>query len=134
MEKKIFVVDAENSPAGRVASIVAKKLLNSKEEIAVVNSEKAIITGNKHQIKERFMQRRNRLGGILRGPHISRVPDRLLKRMIRGMLPRKKERGQEALKRVKCYVGLPKEFQNMKALKMEDKTDLKYIALGEVYK
>jgi len=132
MEAKI-IVNAENAAVGRVASFVAGKLLKSKDEIAVVNSEKAIVTGNKASIMQDHLHKRTLLGGIQRGPHISRVPYMMLKRSIRGMLPRKKGRGQEALKRVKCYNGIPKEFEGKKMITFEDKTDLKHLPLGKVY-
>jgi large subunit ribosomal protein L13 len=44
------------------------------------------------------------------GPFVPRRPDHLMKRTIRGMLPYKRPRGVEAMKSVKCYVGIPVEF------------------------
>jgi large subunit ribosomal protein L13 len=44
-------------------------------------------------------------GGSLKGPKYSRVEDRLLKRIIRGMLPRDRFKGREAFKRLRCHIG-----------------------------
>ena len=43
------------------------------------------------------------------------MPDRLVKRMIRGMLPYKKERGKAALDNIRCFVGMPEELKDQKA-------------------
>ncbi len=102
------IIDADNAVLGRLASIVAKRLLNG-EEIVIVNAEKAVIIGNKAYIIERYKDRRN-IGSVRKGPYYPRMPDRILRRTVRGMLPMKKAHGKEAYRRLKVYMGVPKEF------------------------
>jgi large subunit ribosomal protein L13 len=105
------VIDASNAILGRFASNVAKALLND-EEIVIVNSEKAIIVGDRKRIIEEFKFKR-RIGDRPRkGPYWPRLPDRIMKRAIRGMLPYQKPRGRIALKKLRVYLGIPQEFIN----------------------
>jgi len=102
------IIDADGLILGRMASCVAKRLLNG-EKIIIVNAEKAIISGKRLSIirdKHEFLQ----IGHYRKGPFHPRRPDRIVKRVIRGMLPRKKPRGKEALKRLRVYIGVPKDY------------------------
>ncbi len=105
-----MIIDAKNAIVGRLGTIVAKKALLG-EEVIIVNAEKAIITGKPELVIDKYYNATQR-GNPFKGPFISRAPDRLLRRMIRGMLPYKKPRGKEAYKRIKCYIGVPEEFKD----------------------
>ncbi len=108
------VIDGKNAIMGRLASYAAKEALKG-EEIAIVNCEQIIITGSKKDIKEKFEAKRGRVGSTLKGPKVSRTNEKIVKRIIRGMLPNYRTgRGREAFKRIKCYVGVPKEFEESK--------------------
>jgi len=97
---------------GRLASYTAKEALKGSE-VVILNSEKVIITGNKKDIQKKFEEKRGRVGSGQKGPKHSRLSDRIVKRAIRGMLPNHRlGRGKEALSRIRCYVGIPKEFQD----------------------
>lgn len=111
-----IVVDAENAIVGRLASFVAKQLLIGKE-VNVVNCEKAIIMGSPKDIEGKYLSLRRKGGSAMKGPIFPSTPERIVKRIIKGMLPHKKGRGEEAGKRIKCYVGLPEEFKNDKLIK-----------------
>ena len=129
------IIDAENMVIGRLATRVAKKLLNG-EEIVIVNAEKSVIVGNKKSIVEDYLEKR-RIGSVRKGPYYPRMPDRILRRTIRGMLPMKKSRGKEAYKRLKVYMGIPKEYSNIEIVKIEDAQNNKlqgYITLEELSK
>ncbi|MDD1648566.1 MAG: 50S ribosomal protein L13, partial [Methanomicrobiales archaeon] len=76
---------------------------------AVVNAEKAVISGTKARVFAIYEKKRSR-GSREGGPFFPRRPDHLVKRTIRGMLPYKREPGREAFHRVKVYVGVPPEF------------------------
>lgn len=131
MGEEIFV-DATNTIAGRLASFVAKKALLGYK-VNVVNSEKAIITGSKEKILEDFINKLRLGRGVQKGPKISRTPDRILRRIIRGMLPWKRTRGREAFRRIKCFVGVPEAFKDKEILKLETKKiRTKYITIGEL--
>lgn len=124
-----LILDANEEVVGRLGSYVAKQLLRGNE-VAIVNAEKAIISGNREGNIERVRRWRMKGGSSQKGPLVSKMPDRLLKRMIRGMLPWDRTKGVEAWKRLKCYVGVPAEFKN--AQKLNTKKPAKYISLKEI--
>jgi large subunit ribosomal protein L13 len=107
----VAVIDAEGAVLGRLCTAVAKRLLNG-EEIAVVNSEKAIVTGKKNMIKAHYKHERE-VGTYRKGPFYPRMPDRIVKRCVRGMIPYQEPHGRTAYKRLKCYIGVPKEFKDI---------------------
>ena len=43
-----------------------------------------------------------------------------MKRTIRGMLPYKRPRGVDAMKRIKCYVGVPMQLVGKEMESLED--------------
>ncbi len=102
------VINAEDLILGRLASVVAQRALQG-EEVAIVNVEKAVITGPKARVFGDYLRRRQR-GSTEKGPYFPRRPDAIAKRTIRGMLPYRRESGREALARIKAYVGVPPEF------------------------
>jgi len=131
------VIDGENMILGRLSTYVAKQALLG-EEIALVNCEKLVISGSRQQIFAKHKQKQAR-GHPRWGPFTPRRPDGFVKRSIRGMIPYKKSRGREALKRIKCYIGLPLEFKDAKLESLENAhvkkiPNLKYIAVEEICK
>ncbi len=104
------IIDAEGAVLGRLCTAVAKRLLNG-EEIIVVNSEKAIVTGKKTMIKAHYKHERE-VGTYRKGPFYPRMPDRLVKRCVRGMIPYQEPHGRIAYKRLRCYIGVPKDCQD----------------------
>ncbi|RLE75234.1 MAG: 50S ribosomal protein L13 [Thermoprotei archaeon] len=139
-EEKLIVVNAEGLVAGRLASIVAKKLLNG-ENVVIINAEKAIITGKPQRIVNMYMKKisewRTHFNPEKRGPKIPRRPDRVLKRMVRGMLPHKKPRGRMAYKRLKVYIGVPDNVNVKEAISIKEamrkNENVPFITLGELY-
>jgi len=125
------IIDATDAPIGRLASIVAKRLLNG-EEIFIVNAEKAIITGNKDEIKERYRRKREIGGTKRKGPFFPRMPHMILKRTVRGMLPYQQPKGRQAFKRLKVFIGVPKEFKDKEIEKIEFQKSKNYITLKEL--
>ncbi len=107
----MIVYDADGAVVGRLAAQVAKKSL-AGEEVAVVNVEKAVITGSSPRIYEKFRDRRNiqQKSNPEESVKWPRRPDLLFKRILKGMLPKKKARGRVAFKLVKAHLGVPKEF------------------------
>ena len=128
----VTIIDADGAILGRMCTNVAKRLL-SKESIAVINSEKAIISGKKSVIKNHYKQKRE-VGTYRKGPFFPRMPDRLVKRTVRGMIPYQTPHGREAFKKLKCYMGIPKEFEGKKFEKIEDakKLPVEYITVEEL--
>ena len=131
----MIVIDASGSIMGRLASSVAKSLLNG-EEVHVINAEEAVISGTKEMVCGEYIEKRN-LNHPRKGPFYPRMPHLMLKRAVRGMIPYQKPRGREAFKRLKVDVGTPISLKEEKAqtidnAKMNDST--KYVKLGEVSK
>ena len=125
------VIDASGSPVGRLATRLAKRLLEG-EEIYVINAEKAIITGNMDEIKDRYLSRKRRGGTKRKGPYFPRLPHLILKRTVRGMLPYQQPKGRKAYKRLKVYIGVPKELEGKETEKIEYKKSTNYITLKEL--
>ena len=113
-----IIVNAENAVLGRIASFAAKKALEGNK-VVIVNAEKAVITGNKKNILERYLKKRTIGGSGLKGPNFPSLPEKILKRTIRGMLRYKKGRGREAYKRVLCFAEIPKEYENKKMISIK---------------
>ncbi len=103
-----MIIDASGLILGRMATVAAKKALGG-EEVVIVNSEKAVITGRKKDIllKHRL---RTELGQPTQGPFFQKRPDLYVRRAIRGMVPRKKARGRDAFRKVRCFIGMPAEY------------------------
>jgi len=128
------VIDGKDAIMGRLASYAAKEALKG-EDIVILNSEQVIITGNRVDIKKKFEERRTRIGSGQQGPKIPRTPDRILKRAIRGMLPdHRRGRGKIALAKIKCYIGVPKEFENSKKISGGKEVTSKFITIDELKK
>ena len=129
------VIDGTNAAMGRLASYVAKEALKG-EEIAVVNCENVIITGNRKHILSDFAEKKTKIGSGQQGPKYSKDIDKIVKRAIRGMLPnaRRSGRGRDALKNVKCYVGVPKELENAEKEKIEKTESRKQNKMGELFR
>jgi large subunit ribosomal protein L13 len=101
------IVNAEELILGRMASIVAKRLLRG-ETITIVNAEKAVISG-KRRSKVREAKEFLQVGHPRKGPFHYRRPDRIVRRTVRGMLPYKQPKGKQAYKRLKVFIGAPEE-------------------------
>ncbi|MBU2052640.1 MAG: 50S ribosomal protein L13 [Nanoarchaeota archaeon] len=128
------IIDGKGAVLGRLASYVAKESLKG-EEIVVLNCEHIIITGNKKDVKERFDAKRGRSGSSQKGPKHSILSHMIVKRTIRGMLPdHRKGRGREAFKKIKCYVGIPKEFESSKKIIAGKEKTSKFISIKDISK
>jgi large subunit ribosomal protein L13 len=128
-----IILDADNSAMGRVASFAAKSALLGNE-IAILNSEKAIISGRKVDVIEDYKERRtlNHMNPE-KGPFFSKSTEKILKRAIRGMLPDfRRGRGKEAWRRVRCYNGIPEEFKKEKIINLKLKEPRTSITLKEL--
>ena len=109
----MVVFDATDMILGRLASTAARRAILG-ENVEVINCEKAVITGARKRTLADYKQRFQR-GSPTTGPFFRRMPDRFVKRAIRGMIPYKREKGTNALKRVMCYMGVPDHLKDVKA-------------------
>jgi len=130
------VVDARDCIMGRVASQVAERALDG-ETVAVVNAERAVITGDEEDVFETYKTRTD--VGSDQGPAYPTRPDGIFKRAIRGMVPYKKPRGREALENVRVYVGNPYEGDDAEATVLADTSldrlsNIRFVQLGDLSK
>lgn len=119
--KGTVFVDATNQIAGRLSSKVAKLLISGRR-VVVVNAEKSLISGSRTSVMKQWKERLEISSHVnpIYGPIHPRRPDNILKRMVRGMVPRKKTKGDLAMKRLRVYVGLPKDVDATKLTQFKD--------------
>ncbi|OIO42626.1 50S ribosomal protein L13 [Candidatus Pacearchaeota archaeon CG10_big_fil_rev_8_21_14_0_10_31_9] len=125
------LIDGKNAVMGRLSSYAAKQAMLGKE-IVIINSNDVIITGRKEDIFQKYSELVKKGGYSQKGPKITRTPERLLKRVIRGMLSHKQERGVEALGRIKCYNETPEQYKDSKKIVAGKEKHGKYITLKEL--
>ena len=106
-----LIIDANNAIVGKLSALVAKTALEGNT-VKVINSEKAIMTGNREFIVQRYYNKR--LQKNKANPEesfkLSRRPDLFLKKIIKGMLPKHNRKGSDAEKRIICYYGNPENL------------------------
>jgi large subunit ribosomal protein L13 len=134
------IVDAENLIVGRMATKIAKRLIEG-ESISVVNAEKAVLSGKKSVLIKKLKERLDIApkGNPMKGPKFSRMPHLIVKNAIKGMVPGKSKRGKEAIKRLRVFIGVPEslaekkeEFETIETAKNRLRTNYQYV--GEISK
>jgi len=115
MFEKVIVIDGFGHLLGRLASTIAKELLNG-QKIVVVRTEEINISGSLFRNKLKYAQfmRKRTATNPTRGHWHFRAPSRILWRVIRGMIPHKTARGAAALERLKVFEGIPHPFNKVK--------------------
>ena len=117
VERKWFVVDAENKVLGRLASEIATRLrgkhkpnfsphMDVGDFIVVVNADKVKLTGNKLDDKI-YYRHSGYIGGIKEQTAkevLEKKPTELIKMAVRGMLS-KNSLGRKQLKKLRIYTG-----------------------------
>ena len=132
-----IVIDATNHIAGRLSSNVAKMLLKGNR-VSIVNCEKIMISGTRSNIIGEYQEflEINSINHWKHGPKHPRRPDTIMKKMIRGMLPREKSSGKLAHKRLRTFIGSPKEVKSLKKIKLENamirKAASNYTTMGDL--
>lgn len=130
-----LIYDGEGVVFGRLASKVAKELLKGNS-VDIINCEELIISGDKRLLAKKILTKREMgSGSSLKGPKYPRVADRLVKRMIRGMLPRDRMKGQDAFRRLRCYVsgdGLLISDNKNEIIKLNYRKPMKFATIKEI--
>lgn len=117
VEKKWYIVDAEDKILGRFSTEVAKILkgkhkpiytphVDTGDYVIIINAEKIKVTGKKSSQKL-YRHHTGFIGGLKEVSYKSMMekhPERILKHAIKGMLP-KNSLGRQMLKKLKVYVG-----------------------------
>jgi large subunit ribosomal protein L13 len=129
-----LIYDGSGAVFGRMASVVSKELLKGNY-VFVVNCEAVVVSGEKKIFVEKLLAKlRMGRGSSMKGPKYIKRSDRLLKRMIRGMLPWDRAKGREAYKRLMCFVGTgdlkEEELKNARVFKHQ--MPRKYSTIKEI--
>jgi large subunit ribosomal protein L13 len=117
IEKKWYVVDAENKVLGRLAAEIASRLrgkhkptfstfIDNGDFIIVTNADKIRLTGNKWDDKM-YYHHTGYMGGIKEANAkklMENHPTELVITAVKGMLP-KNRLGRAQLKKLKVYAG-----------------------------
>jgi large subunit ribosomal protein L13 len=128
-----YVVDAEGRTLGRLATQIAEVLRGKRKPeytphcdtgdfVVVVNAEKVAVTGNKREDKL-YWRHTGYPGGIRSrslGEMLERRPEEVLRKAVRGMLPRNRLARQQ-LRKLKIYAGPehPHQAQQPKPLEID---------------
>lgn len=127
------LINGEGAVLGRLASTLASESLDG-EKMVVVNTENAVISGEKSDVVDDYRGKVER--SVDRGPFHPRRPEGIAKRAVRGMLPYKKQRGKDALSRIRFYVDVPEEYADEEFEEPDKAVDDigkgGYVTLGEI--
>ena len=132
VDRKWYLVDAEDKILGRLATQIATRLrgkhkpiftphADTGDFIVVVNAEKVALSGKKWD-KKIYYRHSGYIGGlkeISARKLLEKKPEDVLRFAVRGMLP-KNSLGRRQLKKLKIYVGPenPHEAQQLEALEI----------------
>jgi large subunit ribosomal protein L13 len=131
VQKKWYLVDAENKVVGRIATQIAMRLRGKHKPIftphadtgdfvVVINADKVALTGRKWDNK--FYYRYSGYIGGLKETSAKKLletkPENILRFAVRGMLP-KNSLGRRQLKKLKIYVGPEHPHQAQKPTLLE---------------
>ncbi len=130
IERRWYIIDAENQVVGRLASRVATILrgkhkpgyaphLDTGDFVVVINADKVRFSGNKETAKQYFSHSGYPGGVSQRTPKEMRQrrPEFIVENAVRGMLP-KGPLGRKMFKKLKVYAGAehPHEAQQPQEL------------------
>ncbi|CAI4740938.1 AGK_G0046600.mRNA.1.CDS.1 [Saccharomyces cerevisiae] len=140
MSQPVVVIDAKDHLLGRLASTIAKQVLNG-QKIVVVRAEALNISGEffRNKLKYHDFLRKATVFNKTRGPFHFRAPSRILYKAIRGMVSHKTARGKAALERLKIFEGIPPPYDKKKRVVVPQalrvlrlKPGRKYTTLGKL--
>ena len=117
VERKWYVVDAEGQTLGRLATEIARILrgknkpqytphVDTGDFVVVVNAEKVVVTGRKAEQKV-YRRHSGYPGGLKTTTYeqmLERKPTEILRRAVRGMMP-KTRLARQQLRKLKIYAG-----------------------------
>ncbi|RAH55037.1 AMP dependent synthetase and ligase [Aspergillus piperis CBS 112811] len=112
----VVVIDGKGHLLGRLASTVAKQLLNG-QKIVVVRCEALNISGEFFRAKLKYhayLRKMTRFNPTRGGPFHFRAPSRIFYKAVRGMIPHKTARGAAAMERLKVFEGVPPPYDKKK--------------------
>lgn len=133
IERKWYVVDAQNQTLGRLATEVATVLrgkhkpqytphLDTGDYVIVINADKIKVTGNKEE-KKMYYRHTGYTGHLKSFTYqeiMDKFPDRIVKYAVKGMIPHNKL-GREMLTKLHVYAGSEHPHQAQKPEVLEIK-------------
>lgn len=140
MFEKEIVIDGRGHLLGRLASKVAKELLNG-QRVVVVRCELLLRSGSLFRNKLKFSEflRKGMNTNPRRGQFHFRSPARIFWRVVRGMLPHKTPKGSTALGKLKVFEGIPYPYDQKRRMVVPDalkilrlKSHRKFCVLGDL--
>ncbi|XP_030463853.2 60S ribosomal protein L13a-2 [Syzygium oleosum] len=131
---KRVVVDGRHHMLGRLASVLAKELLNG-QRVVVVRCEEICLSGGLVRQKMKYLRflRKRMNTKPSHGPIHFRAPAKILWRTIRGMIPHKTKRGAAALARLKTFEGVPPPYDKVKRMVIPDALKVLRLQAGHKY-
>ena len=132
LQKDWYVVDLEDKVLGRTATEIAKVLrgkhkaiytpsVDTGDFVIVLNAEKVRLTGNKlsQKMYHRHSGYTGGLTSISAGKMLEKSPEELIRKAVKGMLPKNKL-GRQMFKKLKVYCGAdhPHQAQQPKELQV----------------
>tara|TARA_Y100000588_G_scaffold308660_1_gene333326 strand:- start:5652 stop:6134 length:483 start_codon:yes stop_codon:yes gene_type:complete len=140
------VYDATGKILGRLASQVAKEMISARksgmqQRVIIINAEGAIVSGPRSKVFSDY-RAKYKLNHARKGPYFPRMPDKIIKRTVRGMLPyQKNSSGRGALRDLRVMIGtpsnlsgedLPEGHQWGETGKIDRDLPNKFVRLGEI--
>mmetsp|Transcript_12997 Transcript_12997/g.54571 ORF Transcript_12997/g.54571 Transcript_12997/m.54571 type:complete len:201 (-) Transcript_12997:93-695(-) len=134
MDKTVVVIDGRGHLLGRLASIVAKQLLQG-QHVVVVRAEGIVISGGIVRARQKYdyFKRLRMNTKPSHGPFHYAAPARMLWRTVRGMVPHKTKRGAAAFERFKAYEGIPPQYATVKRAVVPEALKVLRLAAGHKY-
>merc|ERR1712241_579828 len=131
---KAVVIDGRGHMMGRLASIVAKLVLNG-QKVVIVRCEEINISGNFYRNKLKYLDFLRKRCNVKpsRGAFHFRAPSKIFWRTVRGMTPHKTERGKDALKRLQTFEGVPPPYDKKKKLVIHSALKVLRLKAGRRY-
>lgn len=110
-ESPAIIVNAQGHVAGKLATFVAKNILEG-QKVIVINTEYLVLTGPIDRSVGKFTRYLNkrRLTKPENGQKHHRSPSMFFRRIVRRMVPKRIVRGQKALTLLKTYESCPDEL------------------------
>ncbi|KAH9391373.1 PREDICTED: 60S ribosomal protein L13a-like [Rhagoletis zephyria] len=117
MQVKPLLIDGRGHLLGRLASIVAKTLLQG-QKVIVVRCEGINISGSFYRNKLKYLSFLRKKCNVnpARGVYHYRAPSKIFWRTVRGMMPHKTRRGDAALDNLRVVEGIPPPYDKKKRL------------------
>jgi large subunit ribosomal protein L13 len=130
INKKVY--DGTDVILGRLGSQVARDLLKGYD-VDIINCDRIIVSGSKKIVADNIAAKiRMGSGSSLKGPKYPRTTDRLVKRMIRGMLPWDRTKGREAYKKLRCYMSTVLIDGDIEVIKLNHRKPMKHFCIADI--